>query len=297
MLETILFLDGSKTSRLLLNEIVKNKKFKIKFIIISRSCNEIIISKLKKKYKDKILISNLKNKKLIKKLSLYSCDIGFSYYDRKIPSIILNSFGIGGINFHPSFLPYNKGRHSTFWAINNSTPFGASSHWLNEKFDEGDIFLQKKIKFNNFENAKIVYEKQLVALEKIISKTIKYVSNKNFLRKKQNKKINDYHFASDIKKLTYIKFNKIISNINFGKLLRSTCYNNNTGFNIILNSKIYFIVSKYTVKKSKYKNKYMININEIYKNILTTNKFVFKINVKNYEIKVFSKVSKISSLS
>ena len=53
MLETILFIDGSKTSKLLLNEIVKNKKFKIKFIIISRSCNEIIISKLKKNTKIK----------------------------------------------------------------------------------------------------------------------------------------------------------------------------------------------------------------------------------------------------
>lgn len=297
MLKTILFIDGSKTSILLLNEVIKTKKFNIKFIILSPSCSKIISKKMLKKYKKKIQISNLKNKKVIKNLLSFSCDIGFSYYDNKISSDILNSFKIGGINFHPSFLPYNKGRHSTFWAINRSTPFGATSHWLNDKFDDGDIFVQKKIKFNNFENAKIIYDSQLKLLGEIIVTTINHVSNNKFFRKKQNNKINEYHFAWDLKKIININFNKKMTNISLGNLIRSTCYSNNTGFNIIFNSKVYFIVSKYTVKKSKYKNKYTINISEIYKNISHTNKFNFKINVKNFEIKVVSKVAKILNVT
>ena len=297
MHKTILFLDGSKTSILLLKEVIKSKKFIIEFIIISPNCSKIVGKKLKKKYKEKVQISNLRNRKLVKKLSLFSCDIGFSYYDKKISIDILNSLKIGGINFHPSFLPYNKGRHSTFWSINQSTPFGATAHWLNNKFDDGDIFIQKKIKFNNFENAKIIYDKQLELLGEIIISTINLVSKNKFLRKKQNKIKNDYHFAWDIKKLTNINFNKKISNVELANLIRSTCYNNNTGFNIIFNSKIYFISSKYTVKKIKYKNKYIININEIYKNISFTKKFSFKIYSKKFEIKVFSKVQKISNVT
>ena len=146
MFKTILFLDGSVTSIRLLREILKEKKFFIEFLILSRSSDRQIVNKLKKKYKKKIQISDLKNKNIIQKISSLSCDIGFSYYDKKIPIEIINSLKNGGINFHPSFLPYNKGRHSTFWAINNSTPFGASSHWLDENFDTGDIFIQKKIK-------------------------------------------------------------------------------------------------------------------------------------------------------
>lgn len=297
MLETILFIDGSKTSILLLNRIIKAKKFNIKFIILSPSCDKIIGKKLLKKYNKKIQISDLKNKKIIKKLLLFSCDIGFSYYDKKISIDIINSFKIGGINFHPSFLPYNKGRHSTFWAINQSTPFGATSHWLNEKFDDGDIFIQKKIKFDNFENAKTIYDKQLKLLAEIIIKTIKHISNNKFFRKKNNNKINDYHFAGDIKKLTNLNYNKEISNIRLGNLIRSTCYNDNTGFNIMLDSKVYFIVSKYSVKRGKYKKKYITSINKIYKNISLRNKFSFMIYVKNFQIKVVSRVAKIFNVT
>ena len=66
MLETILFIDGSKTSILLLNRIIKAKKFNIKFIILSPSCDKIIGKKLLKKYNKKIQISDLKNKKILK---------------------------------------------------------------------------------------------------------------------------------------------------------------------------------------------------------------------------------------
>jgi len=296
MYKTILFLDGSKTSILLLDKVIRTKKFIIEFIIISPSCSKMIKKKLKKKYNEKVQISNLKSRKLIKKLSSLSSDIGFSYYDKKISSDVLNSLKIGGINFHPSFLPYNKGRHSSFWAINQSTPFGATAHWLNNKFDDGDIFIQKKIKFNNFENAKTIYDRQLELLGKIIISKIDYISKNKFFKKKQKKIKNDYHFAWDIKKFTNINFNKKISNVELGNLIRSTCYNDNTGFNIMFNSKIYLISSKYTVKKIKYINKYIININEIYKNISITKKFNFKIYSKNFEIKVSSKVKKISSV-
>ena len=132
---------------------------------------------------------------------------------------------------------------------------------------------------------------------KIIISTINFVSKNKFLRKKQKKIKNDYHFAWDIKKLTNINFNKKISNVELGNLIRSTCYNNNTGFNIMFNSKIYFIFSKYTVKKIKYKNKYIIHINEIYKNISIKKKFSFKIYSKKFEIKVFSKIQKISNVT
>ena len=297
MFKTILFLDGSITSTKLVKEIVKTKRFMIKFIIISPSYDKIIVDKLKKKYKEKVKITNLKNKNLIKKISINSCDIGFSYYDKKIPIEIINSLKIGGINFHPSFLPYNKGRHSTFWAINQSTPFGASSHWITEKFDNGDIFTQKKIKFNNFESAKIIYIKQLKLLEEVIIDTIKYVTKNKFLKKKQQKIKNDYHFAWDIKKLTNLKSNKKLSNVSLGNLIRSTCFNNKTGFNILHNSKAYLVVSKYSVSKSNYKGKYSVKIKDIFENLLNGNKFYFKINVKNFEIRVISKIVKVSKLN
>ena len=116
VMNTILFLDGSNTSIYLLNLIKKNKFFKIKKIIISPNIKNLV------KFKNKNYIkTNFK-----KKIKIGTYDIGFSYYDFKIPKKILDKIKIGGINFHPSFLPYNRGRHSAFWGIVKNTKLGAS---------------------------------------------------------------------------------------------------------------------------------------------------------------------------
>ena len=142
-----------------------------------------------------------------------------------------------------------------------------------------------------------LYIKQLKLLEEVIIDTIKYVTKNKFLKKKQQKIKNDYHFAWDIKKLTNLKSNKKLSNVSLGNLIRSTCFNNKTGFNILHNSKAYLVVSKYSVSKSNYKGKYSVKIKDIFENLLNGNKFYFKINVKNFEIRVISKIVKVSKLN
>jgi hypothetical protein len=82
-LQTILFLDGSKTSQYLLNYIIKTIKFDIKKVIISPGCNKKFSDKIKKKFI--LIISNLKNKQP----NLKKYDIGFLYYDFKVSQHIL----------------------------------------------------------------------------------------------------------------------------------------------------------------------------------------------------------------
>jgi len=50
-----------------------------------------------------------------------------------IPQHILNK--ISFINIHPSFLPYNRGCHHSFWSIMEKTPKGATIHWINKDYD------------------------------------------------------------------------------------------------------------------------------------------------------------------
>ena len=187
-LQTILFLDGSETSEFLLNYIIKTKKFNIKKIVISPNSSKQFINKIKNKFTT--IITNLK-----KNNNFDNCDIGFSYYDFKVPLKVLRKFKIGIINFHPSFLPYNRGRHSVFWAINDLKPLGATSHWMNQNFDDGEIFLQKKLKNIKFKNAKTLYALQLKLLNLIIKDTIKLILKNKFIRKKQDFKKATYHYA------------------------------------------------------------------------------------------------------
>jgi len=284
-LQTILFLDGSETSEFLLNYIIKTKIFNIKKIIVSPNSNKHFINKIKKKFIT--VISNLK-----KDNNLDKYDIGFSYYDFKVPLKILKKCKIGVINFHPSFLPYNRGRHSVFWAINDLTPLGATSHWMNQNFDDGEIFLQKKIKNVKFKNAKTLYELQLKSLNIVIKDTIRSILRKKFIRKKQDFQKATYHYASEIKAASTININQKIDNHHFFRLIQSTTFNNKTGIFLISGKRKNFITSDYLVKKSFYKKKYDIDLYNIFKEINKIKNISYEIFLGKFKIIIKSKLKK-----
>ena len=295
MYKTIVFVDGSKLSIKLINLLYKVNKFRIIRIIVSPNIDNKILRYLKKKFLKKIEVSHLKNKKIIKKLINLNCDIIFSYYDYLIPEEILKKIKIGGINFHPSYLPFNKGRHSTFWGIMNGTPFGASSHWINSKFDNGDIFFREKIKFQKFENAKQIYMSQIFLLEKIMKKTINSIRKNNFRRKKQNKRIKDYHFAKNIDEIITKKYFDKISNIEFINLIRATCFGPNTGIKVLYKKKFYLINSKYKVIKSTLNRKYYIKLNDIFKDMKVDKKYINNIKYKNNLFRIKSSIKLLNT--
>ena len=49
------------------------------------------------------------------------------------------------INFHPGYLPWNKGMYPHIWPLFDGTPGGVSIHYVTEKVDAGDIIGQKKL--------------------------------------------------------------------------------------------------------------------------------------------------------
>lgn len=290
MYKTIVFVDGSKISIKLINLLYKVNKFTIIRIITSPNIDHKRLRYLKKKFFKKVQVSDLKSKKTIKKLTDLNCDMIFSYYDYLIPKEILKKIKIGGINFHPSYLPFNKGRHSTFWAIMNGTPIGASSHWIDSKFDTGDIFFREKIKFKKFENAKKIYVSQILLLEKIMKKTINSIKKNNFRRKKQNKKIKDYHFAKEINGIITKKYFDKINNIEFIKLIRATCFGPDTGIKVLYKKKLFLINSKYKVKKTTLCRKYHIKLNNIFKDIKLNKNYSNNIRYKNYLFNIKSRI-------
>ena len=70
-------------------------------------------------------------------------------------SIYLNQFikrdlirlpRLGCLNIHPALLPRNRGLFPYFWAMaNGDRECGVTLHWVDEKFDTGDILLQEAV--------------------------------------------------------------------------------------------------------------------------------------------------------
>ena len=77
---------------------------------------------------------------------LISADV-IEYLDRKI------------INFHPSFLPWNRGYHPNYWSIKENTPHGITIHFIDENIDSGDIIAQTRCYYSDEDTLRDTYDR------------------------------------------------------------------------------------------------------------------------------------------
>ena len=68
------------------------------------------------------------------------------YLNQLIKRDLINLPTQGTLNIHPALLPRHRGLFPYFWVIGNrETETGSTIHWVDKKFDTGEILLQEKI--------------------------------------------------------------------------------------------------------------------------------------------------------
>ena len=73
-------------------------------------------------------------------------DFGFTiWWPDILPPRILDLATRGFFNTHPSLLPAQRGKGTSFWNIIEESPFGATIHKIGKKIDDGDIVAQVEI--------------------------------------------------------------------------------------------------------------------------------------------------------
>ena len=104
----------------------------------------------------------------IQRLTAASPDLGIlAWWPYLIKPTLMGIPKRGCLNFHPSLLPYNRGKHPNFWSLVEESPFGASIHWIDAGIDSGAVAFQKPIKKNWEDTGKTLHEKarrEMVAL-------------------------------------------------------------------------------------------------------------------------------------
>ncbi|WP_440930998.1 phosphoribosylglycinamide formyltransferase [Candidatus Pelagibacter sp.] len=173
---------GSNLFNLIKQSKLKNSKYIVKYIFSDKKNAGGL--KFAKKFKISYEILNYKNKinaetKSLKYLKLNNikiiCLAGFM---KILSAAFIKSYKGKIINIHPSLLPKYKGLNTHQRALDNNEKFsGCTVHYVNTKLDAGKIILQKKVKVNKNDNAKILAKKILrqehkiypLALNKIIS--------------------------------------------------------------------------------------------------------------------------------
>lgn len=77
-----------------------------------------------------------------------------------IPKEVLDVPVLGCLNIHPAMLPKYRGRFSTVHALFDGEKYtGVSAHWMDEGMDSGPLIFQTKLKIEESDTAKSLYDK------------------------------------------------------------------------------------------------------------------------------------------
>ncbi|MFC1780895.1 formyltransferase family protein [Planctomycetota bacterium] len=152
----------------------------------------------------------------------------------------------GVLNFHPSFLPYNRGKHYNFWTLVEDTPFGVSIHFVDEEIDSGDIVFQKRVEKNWEDTGESLYQKAQQAMIELFAENYKNLVANKFTRITQNPGTGSFHYAKELEPASKINLNTVYSVKDLLNLLRArvfppypSCwlYNKKRKFNVIVKVK------------------------------------------------------------
>ena len=115
---------------------------------------------------------------------------------------------IGCLNFHPSYLPYNRGKDPNFWAIAKDTPFGVSLHFANTKIDNGSIAFQSVIDKSWEDTGKTLYEKETKEILSLFKNNFQQIKSGNIPRKPQDLSRGSFHRRRELEAASRIDLEK-----------------------------------------------------------------------------------------
>jgi methionyl-tRNA formyltransferase len=115
---------------------------------------------------------------------------------------------IGCLNFHPSFLPYNRGKHYNFWAIVEDVPFGVTIHWVTEEIDAGDIAFQKRINTSWEDTGETLYYKAQKEIVSLFKDNFFKIKKGDISRIPQNLLEGSFHLSTEIDSASRIELDE-----------------------------------------------------------------------------------------
>lgn len=153
--------------------------------------------------------NKLDDKEFIEKLKEYNADLFLVIAFRKLPKVVWELPKKGTINLHTSLLPEYRGAAPINWVlINGENKTGVTTFFINEKIDQGDIILQKKINLDQNITAGQLHNLMIHDGIKIVNKTINLIDENNVQLIYQSKK-DEFKAAP--------KLNKELQKINWQK--------------------------------------------------------------------------------
>lgn len=128
----------------------------------------------------------LRNPEFLEELRALDADVFVVVAFRMMPKILFEMPKMGTFNLHASLLPDYRGAAPINYAvINGEEKTGATTFFINEKIDEGNILLQKELAILPDENAGSLHDRLMEMGSKLVVKTLDGLSENSIEEKPQ----------------------------------------------------------------------------------------------------------------
>ncbi|MFC3159236.1 methionyl-tRNA formyltransferase [Chryseobacterium arachidis] len=128
----------------------------------------------------------LRNPEFLGELRKLDADVFVVVAFRMMPKILFEMPKMGTFNLHASLLPDYRGAAPINYAvINGEEKTGATTFFINEKIDEGNILLQEEIPVLEDENAGHLHDRLMEMGSKLVVKTLDGLAENSIVEKPQ----------------------------------------------------------------------------------------------------------------
>ncbi|WBV61710.1 methionyl-tRNA formyltransferase [Chryseobacterium camelliae] len=128
----------------------------------------------------------LRNPEFLEELRKLDADVFVVVAFRMMPKILFEMPKMGTFNLHASLLPDYRGAAPINYAvINGEEKSGATTFFINEKIDEGNILLQEELAILPDENAGSLHDRLMEMGSKLVVKTLDGLAENTIIEKPQ----------------------------------------------------------------------------------------------------------------
>lgn len=130
--------------------------------------------------------TNLKNEAFLSVLKDLEANLQIIVAFRMLPKVVWSMPKYGTFNLHASLLPHYRGAAPINWAIiNGEVETGATTFFIDDKIDTGEIILQEKIAIDTKETAGELHDRLMLMGAKLVHKTVQEIKNETISSSKQ----------------------------------------------------------------------------------------------------------------
>jgi len=147
-----------------------------------------------------------------------------AWWPRILPKYMIDIPRRGVVNFHPSWLPYNRGKHYNFWTIVEDSPFGVSLHLVNEEIDQGAILFQAPIEKTWEDNGGSLYEAAKHTMVALFEEHYEDLITGNYVPRRQDLDAGSFHLARELEPASEVFLDKSYQGRELLNLLRARTF-------------------------------------------------------------------------